>query len=259
MKSNLRKAIALVLSVITMLSCLTLTAFAATQENITFKVSPNGGYLAIGDSIGMGCGSDGGNAGQYHNYEWRGCEGAYTTTIAEAVGCYIPNNDITDQTSNYWPCCYPGLTTAIMLDLLGVDDGFTDTEIDYPYYDAVLKYFGTPTSIDGTRGDKYAEGECGLCGDILEVASKAELITVELGMCDVFYRAYRIISEGGFLADGFSFDISNAGELVGIAEKSVELLREGFDYWKANYHLVLDKLKELNPDATIVIVTLSTR
>lgn len=254
MKNNLRKAIALALTLIMMLSCLALTASAATAQNITFKVSSDGGYLAIGDSIGMGCGSDGGNKGQYHNYEWRGCEGAYTTTVANAVGCYIPNNDITDQTSNYWPCCYPGLTTAIMLDLLGIDDGFTDTEIDYPYYDAVLKYFGTPTSIAGTRGDKYVEGECGLCGDILEVASKAELITVELGMCDVFYRAYRIVSEGGFLADGFSFDVSKADELVGVADKAVSLLKEGYNYWKANYHLILDKLKELNPDATIVIV-----
>ncbi|MBQ7654588.1 MAG: hypothetical protein IJS17_05900, partial [Clostridia bacterium] len=59
MKKTVRKALALTLALIMAVSCLAVTSFAATKDNITYKVQGKGGYLAIGDSIGMGCGSDG--------------------------------------------------------------------------------------------------------------------------------------------------------------------------------------------------------
>ena len=77
------------------------------------------------------------------------------------------------------------MTTAVTLDLLGIDDGFTDTALRYAYYKDMLQYFGYEGSIDGVReGDTYVEGECGQCGNIIDLIGKAKLITVQLGMCD---------------------------------------------------------------------------
>ena len=264
MKKTTEKALALALALIMAFSCLTITSFAATKENITFKVQGKGGYLAIGDSIGMGCGSDGYYLGHYHgDYTYRDCEGSYVTQIANAVGCDIPTHSITDQNSNFYPFCYPGLTTAIALDLYGVDDSYTDYELDYPYYDGMLMYFGTPASIPSTRYEDpsyeakgeiqhYVEGECGKCGDIIELTKNAELITIELGMCDIFYRAYRIISEGTLLAD-LKMDASLVEKIPDIVTKAIGLLRDGFNNFKSQYPLLLKTVTELNPNATILI------
>ena len=59
MKKTIGKALALALALIMVFFCLSSASFAATKDNITYKVQGKGGYLAIGDSIGMGCGSDG--------------------------------------------------------------------------------------------------------------------------------------------------------------------------------------------------------
>ena len=264
MKHPIKKTLALTLALIMALSCLATGALAANKENITFKVQGKGGYLAIGDSIGMGCGSDGYFLGHYHgDYQYRDCEGSYTAQIAQAVGCDIPTHSITDPNSNYYPFCYPGMTTAVALDLYGIDDGYSDYELDYPYYHAMLEYFGTPASIPSTRDEDpkyeadgevqhYVEGNCGKCGDIIELTKNAELITVELGMCDVFYRAYRIVSEGTLLAD-LTIDISILGKAGDIVSEAIRLLKDGFNNWKAQYPLLLENLRKLNPDAPILI------
>lgn len=251
MKHSFRKTVIWALAVMLAFSCVGLTSFAATKDNVT-QFGKEGGYLAIGDSIGKGCGSVG-EANGYEDYNMRNPEGAYPTQVAEALGCLMPD-DNKDQNATYWACCFPGLTTAITLDLFGIDDNFSDTAIDYPYYDEVLRYFGTPSSFEGTRGYKYVEGECGLSGDILEIAKKVDVISVELGMCDVFYRAYRIASHGGFLADGISLDISDPAGLVDIVKTAIGLMNEGYDYWASHYTMLIEKLQELNPDAIIVMV-----
>ncbi|MBQ9880367.1 MAG: hypothetical protein IJM45_08060 [Clostridia bacterium] len=264
MKKITGKALALTLALVMVFSCLASTSLAATVDNITFKVQGKGGYLAIGDSIGMGCGSDGYYLGHYHgDYEYRDCEGSYVTQIANAVGCDIPSHSIRDQNSNFYPFCYPGLTTAVALDLYGVDDGYSDYELDYPYYDAMLRYFGTPASIPSTRDEDphyeeigevqhYVEGNCGKCGDIIELTRNAELITIELGMCDIFYRAYRIISNGTLLAD-FKLDASVLNKAGDIVSTAIRLIKDGFNNFKSQYPLLLETVTKLNPDATILI------
>lgn len=264
MKLSFRKVLATTMALVMILSCCTLAVSAATKDNITFQVKGKGGYLAIGDSIGMGCGSDGYYLGHYHgDYEYRDCEGSYVTQIANAVGCDIPTHSITDQNSNFYPFCYPGMTTAVTLDLYGVDDGYSDYELDYPYYHAMLKYFGTSSSLPSTRDEDpqyeadgevqhYVEGNCGKCGDIIELTKNAELITIELGMCDVFYRAYRIISEGTLLAD-LTLDLSILSSAGDIVSEAIRLLEDGFNNWKSQYPLLLKTVTELNPNATILI------
>ncbi len=268
MKKNLRQALALVLTLALALGCAS-TAFAATKDTVQ-QYGTKGGYLAIGDSISRGCGAEGfyigdngeylpEGEGQYGNYALRNVQGCVPYQIAQAVGCKAPM-DMTDRDATYWPFTYPGMTTAVTLDLLGVDDGFTDTKLNYAYYKDMLEYFGYEGSIDGVRdGDSYSQvsqsrGGCGKCGNIMELIPRADLITVQLGMCDIFYRAYRIISNGGMLADGLQFDLSSPEAIVNLVETAISEMKNGYEYWEKNYPVLIEKIMELNPDATIVMV-----
>ena len=73
-------------------------------------------------------------------------------------------------------------------------------------------------------------------------------------MCDIFYRAYRIISNGGMLADGLQFDLSSTDAIKDLVKTAVTEMWNGYDYWKNHYPMLIEKLQELNPDATIVMV-----
>ncbi|MBR4726470.1 MAG: hypothetical protein IK080_01105 [Clostridia bacterium] len=263
MKKTLRSILALTLSLVIACGCCSV-AFAATKETVR-QYGKEGGYLAIGDSISRGCGAEGfyigkdgsyepKGEGQYGAYELRNVQGCVPYQIAQAVGCTAPM-DMADQDATYWPFTYPGMTTAVTLDLLGVDDGFTDTKLNYAYYKDMLEYFGYEGSFNGVRErDVYDPETDGKCGNIIELIETADLITVQLGMCDIFYRAYRIVSNGGMLADGLSFDLSSTDAIKALVETAITELKNGYDYWKNNYPLLLDKIHELNPDATVVIV-----
>ena len=269
MKRNIKKTLAFALAFVMAASCFGILSFAATPETVV-QYGKAGGYLAIGDSISRGCGAEGfyigrngeympNGEGQYAEYDFRNVQGCVPYQIAEAVGCTAPM-DITDQNATYWPFTYPGMTTAVTLDLLGVDDGFTDEKLNYAYYDDMLEYFGWEGSFDGVRDDDSVEavlerkGAIGKCGNIMELIDRADLITVQLGMCDIFYRAYRIVSNGGMLADGMSFDLSSPEAIKNLLETAIGEIKNGFEYWKDHYPILIEKLIERNPDATIVMV-----
>lgn len=269
MKKQLKKTLSLVLTLLLALSCFAVLAGAAAPEVTQYGEA--GGYLAIGDSIGRGCGADGsyldenGNptgsnkpAGQYDMYNLRNVQGAYTTLVAEAVGCKMPD-DITDQDATFWPLCYPGLTTAMVLDVMGVDDGFSDYALNYPYYDDVLEYFGYDDSFDGVRPEHtvdYVKANKGIgkCGSVKDLAEKADLITVEIGMCDVFYRTYRICSNGGMLSENAEFDLSSPEAIAKLVATAGTQMMEGYTHWKTYYPLLIDTLLAWNPDAKILMV-----
>ncbi len=256
----MKKTVSIILCVAFIISCFAVNGFTATKQTVK-QYGSEGGYLAIGDSLFRGCGAEGFyinndeyEGGQYDMYFLRNVVGAVPTQISQAVGCNAPD-DMTDKSGNFWPLCYPGMTVAMVMDLLGIEDNFTDTALDYQYYDEMLRYFGYEGSFDGTReGEVYVEGECGKCGNIIEVIKKADLITVELGMCDVFYRVYRIASNGGSLAGGASFDLSSPESIVNLVSSAIKEINFGFDYWKEYYPYIIKKIQELNPDATIVMV-----
>ena len=268
MKKNFRTVLALLLTALMALSCVSVS-FAATKDTVK-QYGKAGGYLAIGDSISRGCGAEGfyidkdgsympNGEGQYGAYELRNVQGCLPYQVAQAVGCEAPM-DMTDQNATYWPFTYPGMTTAVTLDLLGVDDGFSDTKLNYAYYKDMLQYFGWEGSLDGVReGDNVAyvtetRGGVGQCGNIIELIRNADLITLQLGMCDIFYRAYRVVSNGGMLADGLSFDLSSTDAIKALVEIAITEMEFGFKYFKEHYPMLLEKVIELNPDATIVIV-----
>ena len=151
MKKNLTRMISLLLVFLMAFSCLGMLSYAATAENVV-QYGKAGGYLAIGDSISRGCGATGfyyaedgtylpEGEGQYGAYHIRNVDGCVPYQIAQAVGCTAPY-EMDEQDATYWPFTYPGMTTAVTLDLLGVDDGFTDTKLNYAYYSDMLEYFG---------------------------------------------------------------------------------------------------------------------
>lgn len=260
MNKIIRRAISMLLAMLLTAACCSVATSAATVENV-YQYGKEGGYLAIGDSISRGCGSDGfyldqdkASGGQYDLFYMRNVQGCVPYQIAQAVGCTAPD-DITDQNATYWPFTYPGMTTAVTLDLLGVEDNFKDEKLRYAYYKDMLQYFGYEGSFDGVRdGDYYVEGECGQCGNIIELIQKADLITLQLGMCDIFYRAYRIISNGGMLKDGLKLDLSSTDAIRALLKTAISEMKFGYDYWKEYYPVLLEKIIELNPDATIVMV-----
>ena len=273
MKKKLRNTLAVALSLLFVLSCFVLPVSAAVP-----MYGEAGGYLAIGDSIGRGCGADGSYiykdgsptnsnkpGGQYDQYEFRNVKGSYTTQIAEKIGCQMPD-DITDQSATFWPLCYPGLTTAMVLDVMGVkdpfalEDNFTDNDLNYPYYDDVLEYFGYDGSFDGVRDEhtvdyvKANKGGIGKCGSVKDLAEKADLITVEIGMCDVFYRTYRICSNGGMLSENAEFDLSSPEAIAGLVATATSQMYQGYNHWLAYYPVLIQTLLDWNPDAKIVMV-----
>ena len=56
------------------------------------------------------------------------------------------------------------------------------------------------------------------------------------------------------LADGLSFDLSNPQAIAELLEGAVKLLNEGYTYWETWYPVLIKTLKEMNPDATIVMI-----
>lgn len=151
-----------------------------------------------------------------------------------------------------------------MMDLIGVEDNCDDVKLDYLNYDWMPAYFGDEAcSKDGLRDDDTKAsvladtgrfGSLGMVGRIDELAKKASLITVELGMCDIFYRAYRVASNGSMLADGINIDLSDLGGVKELIDIAVAEMRFGFQYWKTWYPVLIEKLIEWNPQTKIVLV-----
>ena len=253
MKNRTRRLLAMALSLIMIFSCMSMGVFAADEETVR-QYGEEGGYLAIGDSVCRGCGTAG-YPQPYYNYSKRNVEGAFPYIVAKAVGCTMPE-EIVDQSGNYWPLCYPGMTLGVTMDLYGIEDDFTDTKFDYSNYKHMMKYFGYEGSIPGVRGaaggDTYTEPA--KVGSIIDLTKDASLITVELGMCDVFYRALHIAENGGMLADGINLDFSDPQAILQLLKGYLSEMYIGFDYWKTWYPKFLERLRELNPEATIVVV-----
>ncbi len=267
MKNICKKSLAVFLCSLMVFSCFALFGTAATKDTVyQYGAEPNGGYLAIGDSIGKGCGAEGSYigsngerltvencGGQYNDNDCRYVLGSYAAQIADAVGCEAPA-DMNDKSGNFWPCTFGGMTTAVALDLYGIEDNYSDTTLNYEYYKWCLDYFGYEGSSVGARGETFDPANDGRTGNIIDVTQKASLITIELGMCDIFYRTYRVVTEGGLLGDGLDIDFTNLDTMKKILTSAVSLLNEGYDNWAKQYPMLLKRVKELNPDATIVMI-----
>ena len=250
------KIIALILSVLMAASLLSVPAFAAdAQEDPYAKLKEGTGYVAIGDSFTRGYGA--GDNWQdeiylndsYGNYECRNVGGSYPNRIAEAFGLYAPD-DIRDTSAKLWPIAHDAVSTAYINDLLGIDDGFRDDEFTYDEsymierYETDLQYFGDPLSLTVDGQSTY--GKTGEVMSIREMLNNASLITIGLGQTDVIYKA-QIFGLN-------TLDLSDTAGLPAGVANIISLLYKYFDYWKDAYPLLLDYIKENNPDAKVVLV-----
>ena len=250
------KLIALLLAVLMAASLLTVPAFAAdAQADPYAKLKEGIGYVAIGDSFtrGYGAGDNWQNEiylnDSYGNYNCRNVGGSYPNLVAEAFGLATPD-DIRDTSGKLWPLAHDAVSTAYVLDLLGVDDGYRDDEFTYDEsymmerYETDLRYFGDPLSY--TLDGQSTYGRTGEIMSVRDMVKDAGLITIGLGQTDVIYKA-QIFGLN-------TLDMSDtAGLPAGIAN-IISLLYNYFDYWKDAYPLLLDYIKENNPDAKVVLV-----
>ena len=249
------KILSLVL-VLLMTVSLLVPAFAADAAEDPYAILKEGtGYVAIGDSFTRGYGA--GTRWQdqiylndsYGNYNCRNVEGSYPNLIAEAFGFNAPD-DIRDTDAKMWMLAHDAVSTAYMLDLLGVDDGFRDDEFTYKYsymterYETDLRYFGDPASL--TVDGQSAYGQTGEVMSVRELIKNAKLITLGVGQTDVIYKA-QIFGLN-------TLDLSDMANLPAGVANIIDLLYRYFNYWKGAYPLLLDCIKELNPDAKVVLV-----
>lgn len=252
---RLTKSIALLL-VFLMTASLLVPAFAAeTPDDPYASLKEGTGYVAIGDSFtrGYGAGTNWQNEiylnDSYGHYECRNVGGSYPNLVAEAFGLNAPA-DIRDMNAKMWPLAHDAVSTAYVLDLLGIDDGFRDEEFTYHYsyqmerYETDLRYFGDPQSFNLEGTGTY--GKTGEIMSVREMLNNASLITIELGQSDIIYKAQ--------LFGLNTLNMSDIASLPGGIAHIIELLWSYYDYWKDAYPLLLDYIKENNPDAKVVLV-----
>ena len=247
------KFLALILAVLMMSPLLAVPSFAAEDPYASLKEGI--GYLAIGDSFTRGYGAGDNWRDQiylsdtYGNFECRNVDGSYPNRVSEAFGLNTPN-DIRDTSAQMWPLSHDAVSVAYVLDLLGIDDGFRDDEFTYndssmlSRYATDLQYYGDPLSltIDGDATyDKTGE-----IMSVRDMFKNASLITIGLGQTDVIYKA-QIFGLN-------KIDFSDTKSIPSGIANIFNLLNKYFNYWKDAYPLLLDYIKENNPDAKVVLV-----
>ena len=252
MKRSFR-IISLLLILVMLFSLCAVSASAATEENVKQygQVDEKGhdGFLIFGDSFSRGLGATEDYLDhEYSDFSLRNVTGAFPYLVADAVGCSTPEKMV-NADGNYWPCCYPGQTLAATMDLITIEDHYYDADYAhnfgiYSRYDMwMLDYFRCPESVDG-------DGESGKVGNIRELIKRAGLIAVELGMGDVFYRAFHLIEQGVFK----DTSLSEAERYAKAVDVLIEETNRGFNYWSTYYPVFIKALKDMNPDADIVIL-----
>ncbi len=250
---RISKIIAPILAVLMMASLFIVPSFAAADPYASLKEGT--GYVAIGDSFtrGYGAGTNWQNEiylnDTYGNFNCRNVGGSYPNLVAEAFGLNAPD-DIRDTSAKLWPLAHDAVSTAYVNDLLGLDDGFRDEEFTYDKsymmerYDTDLRYFGDPASLALSGASAY--GRTGEVMSVREMIKNASLITIGLGQTDVIYKA-QIFGLN-------TLDLSDMAALPGGIANILSLLNKYFDYWKGAYPLLLDFIKENNPNAKVVLV-----
>ncbi len=247
------KIFAVILAVLITVPLVLVPCFAVEDPYASLKEGI--GYLAVGDSFTRGYGAGENWQDQlylndsYGNYNCRNVDGSYPNLVSEAFGLNAPD-DIRDTSGKLWPLAHDAVSVAYVLDLLGIDDGFRDEEFTYTdssmlkRYATDLQYFGDPASL--TLDGKAAYGKTGEIMSVRDMFKNASLITIGLGQTDVIYKA-QIFGLN-------TLDLSDTKSIPSGIGNILNLLNRYFDYWKDAYPLLLDYIKENNPDARVVLV-----
>lgn len=227
---KMRKLLSLALALILLLS-LSVPAFADGGKNLGYSY-----YFNIGDSIARACGLDP-SEGQrkfYYNDVWNNVdgghnqEGSFPLDVARAIG-----KEAADANFQYM-----GMRTVEAYYGLG---GCVDPKTYDNYYDMDFAWH-----LDG--GDEVNPGSIkDNRAAFQNAAGAADLITLQLGMNDVFYSA---AARSGLDKDGLSMD-----EKVALLGDMVKYMWEGYNDFLKYYPKIVDRILQLNDnDVTIMLV-----
>ena len=180
-----------VLLVLVLLFSISAAAFAAPAEQGERKYKQHEYYLGIGDSITRGYGLEG---YKYNKLCMHAIDGSYPQIVADAVGCDSEHRLMMN---------YPGQRTKDTARILGLEGDYTDVY---------------SLNIDG-RGINLSEP---MKTDNVELFKewirKADLITIGLGIADVFYAPYHAsgLEQAGMSAENIENCVKEA--LAGYAD-----------------------------------------
>lgn len=258
---RLERILVMALSVVMIVTSTCVPSLAKAKTTDPYASLKKGtGYVAVGDSFTRGFGASDHYEDQifenehYGHYNCRNVDGSFPNYVAKAFGLKAPN-DIRKKNGQLWPIAHDAFSTAYMLDLLGIDDGFRDNEVLYKFeamrrrYSTDLKYFGDPNSFKMNLNKDGSIGKYGKTGEIMSIRKllkNASLITIALGMSDILNRAMDV-----------NIDRIESSDISHIPAEIKQLIKDlyaYFDYWEGAFPLLMDYLKDNCQNAKIVLI-----
>jgi len=208
------KWLSVILIMAMLIPCCSFLSSAATADTVRSYNS----ILALGSSITRGYGlmEDWGITYEERAYY----EGSFPTVLADATKVPDENREI---------FTYGGMTSSAMLVMLGEEEDFTDE------YD--VNGFAYGNLIMELRDDPC----------FTKPLSEAELITLEFGMGDVFYRAV--------VLSGISYALGkDTATLVEALERYVYYTYDGYRNLMENMSRILASVTGKNQNATVLLI-----
>ena len=252
MRKTTKKIIAVLSLIAIMVSALSASAMAATRYDV--KQYPV--YVCLGDSVASGFGlPDYNRRGKVLVYR-KNIQGSYGSLLAKDVGA-----------TKYYPCGYPGFTSAIFRYCLS--DNYTPREWEINQLENFSYNEYTPAVLARERQH------------IRNAIAKADLVTVDLGVNDTWYSTialvYEIAKYGTVVGQDprktLKEELATYGSwgtvarnamyyLAGFAEHPelwatfwgwwVDNLSTYFLQYQANFNAIMEGIFQLNPDVTVV-------
>ena len=220
------KKVLVLLLAFTMMLGISAPAFAATADN----VKQYDKMLVFGDSITCAYGLP-------TCVSFGPAEGSYSDIVANAVGA-----------QPYCSLAFTGCNIAMTMFMLGMQDRIADGDMELAkeYLDC------TPGATSWKRLDDVAQGRNAAIGDVTERITESELIFLALGSNDVATIPFQRARNDYLAAIDEGLDSKEALKIA--ADTLLRMIKMGLDYFMNGYPAIIEKLKELNPQATIVLV-----
>lgn len=244
-----------------------------------------GAYFAFGDSMTRGVGTEDwispSSLSKSYDYSVRNVYGATGTNLNEAYPYIVSkaldctsNDSFIDiglhETVKYYPVAAAGLSLSAVMDLFGINPAEPDmlydhnTDMLHAYYRDLVPMFGIKNKTKVTLEDSVyfalakeewcskfpdlqldteIENKTALVGDIesLIIGAKNPVVTLNLGLTDVILKPMQTMQ-----MPSTGVNPSDVNMLAGVVD--------GYNYWRVCYPLLVNKLHELNPNVTVVLV-----
>lgn len=254
MKKTARKAIAVLLTMMLIASTVAVSAFAANRNNVRHY----GTYVCIGDSVASGFGLP-----DYNKY---GKKIVYKKRIAGSYADHIA----TDTGAKFYSLAYPGFTS-----------GTLRYELEPGYQMKWWEEQELSNFTDGIYTKQWLDHEK---SHIRNAISKANLITIDIGVNDSWYSTIALIyaiAEHGKVSGSaprqtLEKELDQYGSwgtvvrnamyyLAGFAENPQlwatfwsawgENLATYFTQYQQNYNAIINEIYRINPNVTIVALS----